>query len=57
MTTIVAGLYPPEYQMIDFGHIDLFISNEARTLAWEPVLAWIIAHSGKEMEGNKFTKN
>ncbi len=28
----------------DFGHADLFLSSEAETLAWRPILDWLKAH-------------
>ena len=29
---------------VDFGHADLFLATDARTLVWRPILNWIRAH-------------
>ncbi len=29
----------------DFGHLDLFLANDAPTLAWQPILDWIVEHT------------
>jgi hypothetical protein len=40
----IVDLRPPAERFLDFGHADLFLAANARTLAWEPLLAWIEAH-------------
>lgn len=35
---------PPELRLFDFGHADLFQADDAPTLVWEPILAWLQAH-------------
>lgn len=32
--------------LLDFGHIDLFTAYNAPDLAWQPLLDWIVAHTG-----------
>jgi len=34
-------LLPNDQAIMDFGHIDIFIANNAEELAWQPVLEWI----------------
>ncbi len=46
VTSLIVSLYPPEAVMIDFGHIDLFIGDNAETLVWGAILNWIEDHSG-----------
>ena len=31
--------------LVDYGHLDLFLANNAESLVWEPILEWIVAHS------------
>ena len=57
ITTMVAGLYPPEYILADFGHVDIFIAGNAEAMVWQPILGWIVNHSQKEGLGENFTKN
>ena len=42
------SLYPPEAIVADFGHIDLFIADNAEALVWLPVLDWIVDHSCRQ---------
>jgi len=30
---------------LDLGHLDLFLTTTAQSLAWQPVLQWIEAHA------------
>ncbi len=32
-------------ELLDFGHLDLFLSEDAEALAWRPILDWLVAHS------------
>ncbi len=41
VTHLIPALDTPENALFDFGHIDLFIGNNAETLIWEPILNWI----------------
>lgn len=45
VTTMVIQLLPAGYEMIDYGHIDLFLAENAVDLAWAPMLEWIEAHT------------
>lgn len=45
ITVHIVQLQPDELRMIDFGHADLFFSDDAETLAWRPILDWLVAHS------------
>lgn len=40
----VVSLAPPEARLLDFGHADLFVAEEARTLVWPVILDWIEGH-------------
>ena len=40
-------LRPDDEALYDFGHIDLWMANNAQQLVWEPLLQWIVAHSGQ----------
>lgn len=58
VTTLNVQLYPSEYRVIDFGHVDLFAAENAEDLVWQPVMEWIEEHSMKEgkcgPKGRKF---
>lgn len=45
VTSLVVALYPPESGIVDFGHIDIFIADNAQSLIWMPMLDWINDHS------------
>lgn len=40
----IPALYPPAQVALDFGHIDIFLANNAETVIWKPMLDWIKAH-------------
>ena len=44
VSTLVISTNPGEI-LHDYGHLDLFLANNAQSLAWQPILAWIAAHS------------
>ena len=44
VTIHVVDLTPPEAQLSDYGHADLFLGNNAQTLVWQPILTWLQAH-------------
>jgi hypothetical protein len=48
VTSFDVALYPPEYGVADFGHIDLFTADNAQSLVWLPVLDWINDHSCRQ---------
>ncbi len=45
ITDLNIQLLPTEEAAFDFGHIDLWIADQAPELVWEPILEWIVAHS------------
>lgn len=44
VTTLVVDLQPPANQLAEFGHADIFLATNARTLVWQPILGWIQGH-------------
>lgn len=44
VTHLIANISAPSI-LEEFGHIDIFIANNAEMLVWEPVLNWIEGHS------------
>jgi hypothetical protein len=58
VTNLHIQLLPDGYAVADFGHIDIFIGDNAEALVWQPVMEWIDAHSMKEEscgpKGRKF---
>lgn len=44
VSTRVVRLLPPGQEAEDFGHADLLYADDARDLAWRPMLAWIRQH-------------
>ena len=56
IVTLNIQLYPSEYQMIDYGHIDMFAAENAEELVWTPVLNWINDHSCRRGKGDKSFK-
>jgi hypothetical protein len=42
VTTHIVSLASP--RIIDFGHADLFLANNAQALVWQPILEWLRAH-------------
>jgi hypothetical protein len=44
ITSYIPRLYSPDQAEIDFGHIDIFIANNAETVIWKPMLDWIKTH-------------
>ena len=51
VSSLVISLYPAEYIMVDYGHIDLFVADNALSLVWMPVLDWINDHSCSSNKG------
>ncbi|MFL6195504.1 MAG: hypothetical protein ACJ75H_15110 [Thermoanaerobaculia bacterium] len=31
-------------RVVDFGHADLFLGNDAQSLVWQPILSWVQGH-------------
>lgn len=42
--TLVINKVPAEQRLVDYGHADLFLANDAQGLVWQPILEWIQAH-------------
>lgn len=42
VTTHIVSLASP--RIVDFGHADLFLANNAQALVWQPILSWLQAH-------------
>lgn len=45
ITDLTVQLLPDDQALYDFGHIDLFIGDQAPELVWQPILAWIEGHT------------
>lgn len=43
-TTRLVQRLPAEARVMDYGHADLFIADDARDQVWTPVLNWLQAH-------------
>jgi hypothetical protein len=44
LTDLIIHKVPAEQRLIDYGHADLFLANDAQTLVWQPLLSWIEGH-------------
>ncbi|HSG38506.1 MAG TPA: hypothetical protein VLE27_02615, partial [Thermoanaerobaculia bacterium] len=44
VTAHIVSLVPAEARIVDFGHADLFLANNAEALVWQPLLDWVRAH-------------
>jgi pimeloyl-ACP methyl ester carboxylesterase len=42
--TLVIDKVPDTQRILDYGHADLFLANDAEELVWEPLLEWLEAH-------------
>ena len=56
VTSLVVALYPADYIMVDFGHIDIFIADNAQSLVWMPVLDWVNDHSCRQGKADQSWK-
>ena len=45
ITHLMPQLLSADEALFDFAHIDIFISQQAQNLIWEPMLRWIEAHT------------
>ena len=43
-SSLIVRLLPAGNELVDYGHIDIMYASNARTLVWDPVRAWILAH-------------
>ena len=44
VTVHVVHKVPLDQRLVDYGHADLFLANDAQALAWQAILDWIGAH-------------
>ncbi len=44
VTTHIVHKVPADQRLVDYGHADLFLANDAQTLVWQPLLDWVRAH-------------
>ncbi len=44
ITHLMPSLHPPDEILLDFGHIDIFLAKNAKSLVWRPVLDWVNTH-------------
>lgn len=45
VTTMEVKLHPDSEVLLDFGHVDLFIADNAPVLAWSGMRSWVESHS------------
>lgn len=57
VTTLTAQLYPPEAALLDIGHVDIFTSQTAVDLVWQPILNWVETHSGGHSPGVRMNEH
>ncbi len=44
ITKFSVQLHPDDERAIDFAHVDLLAATDAKTLVWQPILDWLVAH-------------
>lgn len=44
VTVHIVNKVPAAQRVVDYGHADLFLANDAQALVWQPVLSWIQTH-------------
>jgi hypothetical protein len=44
VTAHIVHKVPAGQRLFDYGHADLFLANDAQTLAWQAILDWISTH-------------
>ena len=44
VTTHIVHKVPAAQRIVDYGHADLFLANDAQTEVWQPILSWLQAH-------------
>ncbi|HEY0140661.1 MAG TPA: hypothetical protein VGF48_07185 [Thermoanaerobaculia bacterium] len=42
--TLIVNKTPANQRLMDYGHADLFLADDAEELVWEPLLEWLRAH-------------
>jgi hypothetical protein len=53
VTLLTPQFYPPEATLLDIGHVDIFTSQVAVDLVWQPILDWVEAHPGGHGPGGQ----
>ena len=44
ITNYTVSVQPADQKIIDYGHADLFLADNAPTLVWKPLYQWLINH-------------
>jgi hypothetical protein len=44
VSSLIVSFYPPEQAAFDFGHVDLFLAQDADDLVWSPIYQWLSSH-------------
>jgi hypothetical protein len=44
VSTLIVDKVPDPQRLLDYGHADLFLANDAQTLVWQPLLNWVQSH-------------
>jgi hypothetical protein len=44
VTSHIVHKVPAAARIVDYGHADLFLANDAQTEVWQPILSWLQAH-------------
>jgi hypothetical protein len=44
VSTLIIDRAPDPQRILDYGHADLFLANDAQTQVWQPMLGWIQSH-------------
>lgn len=43
VSSLVVNKVPSTQRLLDYGHADLFLANDAQALVWQPLLQWVNA--------------
>jgi hypothetical protein len=43
VSSLLVSAFPPELRILDYGHADLWLAEDAGARAWTPILAWLQA--------------
>jgi hypothetical protein len=44
VSSLVVQRFPDMYRVVDYGHVDLFLADDAPTAVWTPILGWVQRH-------------
>ena len=44
VSSLVVQRFPDEARGLDYGHVDLFIADDAEATVWAPILDWLERH-------------